>query len=56
MAQVKNMTKMLGMIMMLIVYSRMGWNMEEVARLVAAYRLIFLTSLPHWILCLFQGH
>ena len=47
MAQVKNMTKTLGMIMMLIVNYRMGWNMEEVARLVAAYRLIFLTSCSH---------
>ena len=55
MAQVKNMTKMLGMIMMLIVNSRMGWNMEEVARLVAAFRLIFLASLQQRELSLFQG-
>ena len=56
MAQVKNMMKMLGMIMMLIVNPRVGWNMEEVARLVAAYRLILLTSLPQWKLGLSQGH
>ena len=56
MAQVKNMMKMLGMIMMLIVNPRVGWNMEEVTRLVAAYRLILLTSLPQWKLGLSQGH
>ena len=33
--------EMLGMIMMPIVNPRVGWNMEEVARLVAAFRLIF---------------
>ena len=47
MAQVKNMMEMLGMIMMLIVNPRVGWNMEEVARLVAAFRLIFITFLCH---------
>ena len=41
MAQVQNMILMLGMILMLIVNPRVGWNMEEVARLVAAYRWIF---------------
>ena len=50
------MMKMLGMILMLIVNPRVGWNMEEVARLVAAYRLILLTSLPQWKLGLSQGH